>query len=487
VYFSPAGAGEIQGTIFKIPALGGAAQRVIASIGGGDVNRDGRVACFRLENQRIQLVTSTLQGSDIKVVAELETWHFGYPRWSPDHRWIAYQAGDGFRSDVFVVAASGGQKPVQRTHDRKTIRGLAWLPDSTGILYASARGSTLPYLAPLALWEVSVNGHQPPRQLTSFEAWFEQPDLHDSGIVSVTRMNMRFDIWKYAFGGPVVTAVERGQRVTRQTGHVSTPAVSPLGDEMAYLSDDDGHSNVWVMSANGQSRRITNEHDPEVAVGVPIWSPNAKWIAFVSSKGNVGFAFGVWIVRPDGSELQQVVPQGFGVAWSEDGKSLYYVETASSPIKKIAVPGGQPQTARPETARNLIAVHESTIYYLIERALMDGRPQFEIHAAPLGGGPARSITTIPASRIASWQVPNPSLSPDGKWLAMPLTDGFTTNIWAISTADGHFKQVTDFGDQPVFIVRRVSWSPDSRHILAAIGEGDTDIYLLDGLIKGVAR
>jgi Tol biopolymer transport system component len=187
----------------------------------------------------------------------------------------------------------------------------------------------LPYLAPLALWEVKVDGRQPPRQRTPFEGWYEQPDLHDSGIVSVTRVNMRFDIWKYPFGGPVVTAGDRGQQVTRQTGHVSTPAVSPSGDEIAYLSDDDGHSNVWVMSANGESRRITNEDDPEVAVGVPIWSPDGKWIAFVSSKGNVGFAFGVWIVRPDGSELQQVVPKGLGVAWSEDGKWLYYVETTN--------------------------------------------------------------------------------------------------------------------------------------------------------------
>ena len=71
VYFSPAAPGEVQGAIYRIPTLGGSAQRVIASIGGGDVSRSGRLACFRLENERIQLVTSALDGSDVRQVATL--------------------------------------------------------------------------------------------------------------------------------------------------------------------------------------------------------------------------------------------------------------------------------------------------------------------------------------------------------------------------------------------------------------------------------
>ena len=47
--------------------------------------------------------------------------------------------------------------------------------------------------------------------------------------------------------------------------------------------------------------------------------------------------------------------------------------------------------------------------------------------------------------------------------------------------------IDDRRERPVFIARRVSWSADSRSIFAAIGEGDADIVLLDGLIKGAAR
>ena len=39
VYFSPAAAGDMQGTIWEIPALGGAPRRVIDSVGGGDRRR----------------------------------------------------------------------------------------------------------------------------------------------------------------------------------------------------------------------------------------------------------------------------------------------------------------------------------------------------------------------------------------------------------------------------------------------------------------
>ena len=65
---------------------------------------------------------------------------------------------------------------------------------------------------------------------------------------------------------------------------------------------------------------------------------------------------------------------------------------------------------------------------------------------------------------------------------MPLTDGVATNIWAISTRNGAWRQVTDFGDRATFIARRVSWSADGRSILAALGEGDADIVRLDGWI-----
>ena len=40
-------------------------------------------------------------------------------------------------------------------------------------------------------------------------------------------------------------------RVTRQTGQVQTPAVSPDGRELVYLSDTGGHGNLWIARVDG--------------------------------------------------------------------------------------------------------------------------------------------------------------------------------------------------------------------------------------------
>jgi hypothetical protein len=139
---------------------------------------------------------------------------------------------------------------------------------------------------------------------------------------------------------------------------------------------------------------------------------------------------------------------------------------------------------RSEPTRNVIGLHDATLYYMVERALLDGRPELEIRAATPEDGPSRALARVSASRVPSWQIVNPALSPGGEWLAMPLTDGITTNIWALSTRTGAWRQVTDFGDHATFIVRRVSWSSDGRPILAAVAEGDADVVLLNGLIAG---
>ena len=79
-----------------------------------------------------------------------------------------------------------------------------------------------------------------------------------------------------------------------------------------------------------------------------------------------------------------------------------------------------------------------------------------------------------------------------RWVALLLTHGLTTNIFVVaSDGSGTVRQVTDFERRAVFIVRRVSWSRDGKSIVAAVGEGDADIVLLDqiqGLIQAaIAR
>jgi len=152
-------------------------------------------------------------------------------------------------------------------------------------------------------------------------------------------------------------------------------------------------------------------------------------------------------------------------------------------MKKIPAESGASVTVTSEKLRNVIGSDGSTVYYTFERSLVDGRPEFEIRAAKPESAPFRVLARIPGSRVPIWLLVNPALSPDGHWLAQALTDGSTTNIWALSTATGEWKQLADFGDRPTFIARRVSWSSDGRFILAAVGEGDTDVVLLEGFLN----
>jgi Tol biopolymer transport system component len=487
LYFSPAAVGAVQGSIWEIPALGGVPRRIVNSVGGADVNAtDGRLAFFRLAKEGIQLVTAPTDGSKFDVVAEFApTTYYLYPRWSPDGKWIAFQRGDSIRFDIFVARATGGELH-QLTHDNNMMSGFAWLPDSTGIIYSSSRGGTMPYLPTLGLWQVTLRDGRV-RRVVSGETSYLSPDISKSGAILVSRMKLQTDIWKFPVDGQPTENVRCGVRVTRQTGQVVTPTASPDDKEVAFLSDSGGHANLWVVNTeSGGLRQITYERDPKVAVGVPVWSPDGHTIAFVCSRGNQGLTFGVWLVDPDGSNLRNVANPGLGLAWSLDGRWVYYSTRGGAAgtavvLKKVPVEGGPAVTVTTEPLRNVIGLHGTTLYYLFERPLVDGTPEFEIRAATPENAPFRVLARIPGSRVPIWQIVNPVLSPDGKWLAQALTDGFTTNLWALSTTTGEWRQITDFGDRATFIARRVSWSSDGRSILAAVAEGDSDIVLLEGL------
>jgi len=431
-------------------------------------------------------VSATPDGASVVPIAEFPpSSYYLNPRWSPDGRWIAFERGDSIRFDVFAVPVGGG--PVRQvTRENNMINGFAWLPDSKGIVYSSSRASTMPYLGTSSLWSARLDDGTV-RQLSSGDLSYVNPDVSKDGAIAVGRLRLQSDIWKFPIEGTPAENVARGLRVTRQTGEVLTPTASPDDREVAFLSDSGGHANLWSVDvASGRLRQITNERDPGIAVGVPVWSPDGKAIAFVYSKGNRGLTFGVWLVNPDGSNLRSLANPGLGFAWSKDGASVYYSTRGDAGsdvvLRKIPATGGTPTTITTERLRNVIGSDGTSLYYTFERPLVDGTPEFEIRVATPETGAFRVLTRISPARVPLWQIVNPALSPDGKWLAQALTDGSTTNIWALSTATGEWRQLTDFGGRATFIARRVSWSGDGRSILAAVGEGDADIVLLSGLL-----
>ncbi len=124
----------------------------------------------------------------------------------------------------------------------------------------------------------------------------------------------------------------------------SRPRISPDGKRVAYvLTDIDEqrhsyHSSLWVTSvADGESRRFTT--GPANASS-PAWSPDGKWLAFVSEREGESATVNpqeqkkrgkgkpqIWLLPVDGGEAYQLTFMEHGASnpvWSPDGKYVLF-------------------------------------------------------------------------------------------------------------------------------------------------------------------
>ena len=492
LYFTPPLAVSTQGTAWEISALGGVPRRLVDALSEMDVSHDGKsLAFFRLNAGRIELVRAGRDASNPQVLAQLPKQTGGrQPRWSPDDSAIAFVASQmRWSQNVFSVTSSGG--PLKQiTHDSVLMNGYAWLSDSSGVVYSSSRGSTLLYLPTLHLWRVSLRGgHE--QQLTFGDEGDESPDVDSLGRIVASHRRMSFDIWKFPVDSDPAENVRRAVRITRQTGQVQTPSPSPDGRELVFLSDTGGHGNLWIQTlATGQTRQITYAKEPGTVYGVPLWSPDGSNIAYARIDSNHGVGdIAYWLVRPDGSENHAFLSKGTTVAWSWDSRWIYYADYPvlqtglSLRLMKISVPGGDAIEVRTDSATAPAPGPDgSVLYYSRELEAVNGLSDYELRKARPENGESTLLAKISGGRVPSWQALHPVISSDGKWLAMPLNDRLGTNVWLFSTEDGKARPRTDFGERRTFIARRISWSSDGRWIFAAVGEGDSDVVMFNGLL-----
>lgn len=142
-------------------------------------------------------------------------WHHS-PRWSPDDRWIAFEGSRDIAFNFTVYVMDAGVGAPKSVASASNIQGIAWLPNGSGLVYASSAGSTIAYPPVFNLRTVSKNGG-PERQLTFGDESYVEPDLVAAGKVFASRVRMQSDIYRYPVAGSAGDNTKNGVAITHQT------------------------------------------------------------------------------------------------------------------------------------------------------------------------------------------------------------------------------------------------------------------------------
>ena len=116
-------------------------------------------------------------------------------------------------------------------------------------------------------------------------------------------------------------------------GDVETPAWSPDGRKLAFVSRRDGNSEIYVMNADGSEQE--NLSRQPASDSHPSWSRDGRKLAFVSRRdGNAE----IYVMNADGSGLRNVTRtprDDLGPAWSPDGRAIAFVQKKCWPNPRV--------------------------------------------------------------------------------------------------------------------------------------------------------
>jgi Tol biopolymer transport system component len=68
------------------------------------------------------------------------------------------------------------------------------------------------------------------------------------------------------------------------------------------MANPHGNWDLYVVNIDGSNVRRLTTH-PAVD-GLPVWSPDGEWLAFLSNRGGV---WGIWLLHVDSGDIRQVV------------------------------------------------------------------------------------------------------------------------------------------------------------------------------------
>jgi dipeptidyl aminopeptidase/acylaminoacyl peptidase len=264
-----------------------------------------------------------------------------------------------------------------------------------------------------------------------------------------------------------------------------------------YLANSDGGDAYQVTFAE---RTSTN----------PQWSPDGKWLAFTSMRTGKN---NIYMMRVSGGEAEQVTDVKTGVGgftWSPDGQSIAFLQSdAPSEDEEKGTKGKDDSRWLDENAKlnqlYLVPVAKNASGKREARKLTKGNynidagfdwspdgktivfshtkspkandwPTADMVAVSVATGEERTLLSSPAAEG------QPVHSPDGKWIALTVSDnpptwGFSNTIHVMPAGGGTPRALaTSFDEQPGLI----GWSADGKKIYFSETRGtSTRIYSVD--------
>ena len=255
------------------------------------------------------------------------------------------------------------------------------------------------------------------------------------------------------------------EKLTGERGVFST--------RIAYVTKAGKRYVLWVADADGENAQSAlASSEPIIS---PAWSPNGAELAYVSFESRKPVIY----VHEVASGRRRLVANFRGSnsapAWAPDGSTLAVTLTRDglSQLYRISAQGGQPTRLMQSNGIDTEPVYAAdgqTIYFVSDRG---GSPQ--IYKVAASGGAAQRVTFTGSYNIS------PALSPDGRWLAYisRVSGAFKLHVMELET--GTVTAVTDTLDD-----ENPSFAPNSRLIAYATKQGGRESLMtttLDGKIK----
>ena len=269
----------------------------------------------------------------------------GHPRWSPDGKYLAFTSSrNNGKSQVWLLNRLGGEA-VRLTDIAQGVGDFEWSPDSTRLVLVLQDPKPED-----AETEKDKDKPAPTKPKTQPPYVIDRLQFKEDTVGYLD--NRRTHIYVFNVDKKSVTQITSGEFDDSQ------PAWSPDGKQLAFTSnrstpdpDTSRDTNIWVVAADNTDKgaHLTQITTNPGADSQPAWSPDGKWITYVTQLDLHLFWYATQhlaIASSSGGEAR-VLTQTFDRSvrrprFSADGNSIYFiaVDDGTQNLCRIAVTGG---------------------------------------------------------------------------------------------------------------------------------------------------